>query len=89
MPRQGTGKGKEEQPLLMIILNGLKMGLEDWEKLQEGFVFIHCIFLSCGVEKKFKEKEIGFDFHRRMEDLRLRRHNEWSSTHERDEKRSK
>ena len=73
MPRQSTGKGKEEQPLLMIVLNGLKMGLKDREKLQEGFVFIHCIPLPCGLKKKLKEQEVGLDFHWCMEDLCLRR----------------
>ena len=86
MSRQSTRKSKKEQPLLVVILNGLKVGLKGWEELQEGFVFIHCISLSSGVKKELKEKKIGLDLHRHMEDLRLRRHKDRASTRECDEK---
>ena len=70
----------------MIVVDELKMGLKDWEQLQEGPVFIHCIVLPCGVKEKLKEQEIGLDLHWWVEHLCLRRQIYWASTRECDEK---
>ena len=55
MPRQGTGKSKEEQPMLMISWYCLEVSSKNGVKLKESSVLSHCISLSSGLQKEFKE----------------------------------
>ena len=70
----------------MVILNGLKVGLEDREELQESSVFIHCIPLSCGEKKKLEEDEVGLISQRSSKDLCLRGQSNLALTRDCDKK---